>query len=238
MDAAELPGLLGVPLSPDQLAAATAPAEPGLIVAGAGSGKTTVMAARVAWLVGSGLARPDEVLGLTFTNKATAELLQRLRRALGALPDVVGADDTRVSTYHSFAGQLIREFGVLLGIDGAAELMSSVRQRQLAVRVVAGADVDPRLAPRTPVAIADQVLALDSALADSDVALEALAEFDERLLAALAARDQQQLGETMAERAAARGQLCRLVGEFRRAKEQLGALGLRRPGPTGCAVGP
>ena len=64
----------------EQLAAITAPLEPGVIIAGAGSGKTTVMAARVVWLVGTGAVRPEEVLGLTFTRKAAAELSQRVRR--------------------------------------------------------------------------------------------------------------------------------------------------------------
>ena len=53
-----------------------------MIIAGAGSGKTTVMAARVVWLVGTGAVRPEEVLGLTFTRKAAAELGQRVRNAL------------------------------------------------------------------------------------------------------------------------------------------------------------
>jgi len=60
--------VLGLPLTPEQLEAITAPPEPAVIVAGAGSGKTTVMAARVVWLVASGAVRPDQVLGLTFTN--------------------------------------------------------------------------------------------------------------------------------------------------------------------------
>ena len=53
-------------------------------IAGAGSGKTTVMAARVVWLVATGQVRPDQVLGLTFTTKATAELATRIRDALRA----------------------------------------------------------------------------------------------------------------------------------------------------------
>jgi DNA helicase-2/ATP-dependent DNA helicase PcrA len=81
-DADDLIDALGVPFSDQQLAAITAPLEPGVIIAGAGSGKTTVMAARVVWLVGTGAVRPEEVLGLTFTRKAAAELSQRVRAAL------------------------------------------------------------------------------------------------------------------------------------------------------------
>ncbi|MBA2559101.1 MAG: UvrD-helicase domain-containing protein, partial [Propionibacteriales bacterium] len=58
---------MGLDLSDEQIAAITAPLEPGVIVAGAGSGKTTVMAARVVWLVGTGVIRAEQVLGLTFT---------------------------------------------------------------------------------------------------------------------------------------------------------------------------
>ncbi|MET0692276.1 MAG: UvrD-helicase domain-containing protein, partial [Propionibacteriaceae bacterium] len=63
----DLTEALGIAFSDQQLAAITAPLEPGVIIAGAGSGKTTVMAARVVWLVGTGAVRPEEVLGLTFT---------------------------------------------------------------------------------------------------------------------------------------------------------------------------
>ena len=70
----DLSKAIGTPFSDQQLTAITAPPEPGVIVAGAGTGKTTVMAARVVWLVSNGLVRRDQVLGLTFTNKAAAEL--------------------------------------------------------------------------------------------------------------------------------------------------------------------
>ena len=86
MTPADLRELFGVPFTDQQLAAITAPLEPGVVIAGAGSGKTTVMAARVVWLVGTGAVRPEEVLGLTFTNKAAAELAVRIRTALALLP--------------------------------------------------------------------------------------------------------------------------------------------------------
>jgi len=76
--------------SDQQFAAITAPLEPAVVIAGAGSGKTTVMAARVVWLVATGRVTPAEVLGLTFTTKATAELSGRIRASLakaGLLPD-------------------------------------------------------------------------------------------------------------------------------------------------------
>lgn len=70
-------------------------------MAGAGSGKTTVMAARVVWLVGTGQVAPEQVLGLTFTNKAAGELSERVRKALVAAgvtdPDVIDPDNPRAS---------------------------------------------------------------------------------------------------------------------------------------------
>ncbi len=82
---AVLDDALGFSLTDEQWAAVSASFAPAVIVAGAGSGKTTSMSARVAWLVGSGYVRPDEVLGLTFTTKATAQLLASMRRSLAAL---------------------------------------------------------------------------------------------------------------------------------------------------------
>ena len=77
----QLAALLGESwtFSPQQWAAVTAPLEPAVVIAGAGSGKTTVMAARVVWLVATGRVAPGEILGLTFTSKATAELQTRIR---------------------------------------------------------------------------------------------------------------------------------------------------------------
>ncbi len=79
---AQLSRVLDIDFSEQQLAAITAPLEPAVIIAGAGSGKTTVMAARVVWLVGSGQVLPEQVLGLTFTRKAAGELGSRVRQAL------------------------------------------------------------------------------------------------------------------------------------------------------------
>jgi DNA helicase-2/ATP-dependent DNA helicase PcrA len=87
-------------LTEEQRSAVAAPLDPGLLVAGAGSGKTEVMAARVLHLVATGAVRPDGVLGLTFTVKATASLAERVRTVLdrlraerGGAERVFGADE-------------------------------------------------------------------------------------------------------------------------------------------------
>lgn len=100
-DPEQLKELLGIPFTPEQTACITAPPAPQVIVAGAGSGKTTVMAARVVWLVGTGQVAPEQVLGLTFTNKAAGELAERVRTALVRAgvtdPDVIDPDHPRAS---------------------------------------------------------------------------------------------------------------------------------------------
>ena len=77
--AADISAALGLPPpTAEQVAVIEAPAAAQLVVAGAGSGKTETMAARVVWLVANGQVDPDQVLGLTFTRKAAAELSERI----------------------------------------------------------------------------------------------------------------------------------------------------------------
>jgi DNA helicase-2/ATP-dependent DNA helicase PcrA len=75
-------------LNPEQRAAATHPGGPLLILAGAGTGKTTTLCARVAWLISEGVA-PERILLLTFTRRAAREMLQRAR-ALASQPSGSG----------------------------------------------------------------------------------------------------------------------------------------------------
>src|SRR5690349_22050135 len=86
-------------LAPDQRAAATAEPGPILCVAPAGSGKTTTLVARVAWLIDSGAARPESIVAITFNRRAAEELGERLAKALEplGLPD----DPVRVRTFHA-----------------------------------------------------------------------------------------------------------------------------------------
>ena len=86
--------------TPEQRSAITHPLTPLFLIAGAGAGKTSVMAERILWLVQEGKARADEILALTFTNKAALNLKEKVRDRLGADADVT------VATYHSF-GQMV-----------------------------------------------------------------------------------------------------------------------------------
>ena len=101
---AQLARLLGV-AEPTAEQAAVIAATPGpmAVIAGAGSGKSETMAARLVWLVANGLVRPERVLGLTFTRKAAAELAERVRvrldglRAAGLAGNGAGPEDPAVS---------------------------------------------------------------------------------------------------------------------------------------------
>ena len=126
-----------------------APMRPLLVVAGAGSGKTETMASRVVWLVANGYVEPDRVLGLTFTRKAATELAERIARRLRRLrhvgmwtpaleqdgAEVLGGTPT-VSTYHSYAGRLVREHALRLGVEPESRLLSEAAAWQFAAEVV------------------------------------------------------------------------------------------------------
>src|SRR3954469_22916275 len=86
-------------LAPDQRAAATAPPGPILCVAPAGSGKTTTLVARVAWLIGWGAAPPESILAITFNRRAAEELGERLAASLAPLG--LSASAVRVRTFHA-----------------------------------------------------------------------------------------------------------------------------------------
>ncbi|MDP4015461.1 MAG: ATP-dependent DNA helicase [Candidatus Nanopelagicales bacterium] len=223
MRPADLPGLVGIPLSDEQIAAATAPIRPQLIVAGAGSGKTTVMAARVVWLVATGSVRPDEVLGLTFTNKAASELRSRVRLGLRRFPgnDAEPGDPT-VLTYNAFAGRLLSEYGLLLGLDSGERLIGDAHRSRLAYSVACGPEVPERDVPNVrvlPTNLAERILKMDDALADLDISTDALRHWDRDLVASL---DQglNATSDKMIGAASGRIALSYIVDQFRQAKSK------------------
>lgn len=115
--------------------------EPAVVIAGAGSGKTETMAARVLWLVANGYAKPEEILGLTFTRKAASELKKRIKDRLKQLRKAGLIEknlsiEVPVMTYHSYAGNILREYGLRLGIDTDSELIGEAVVWQQAAKVL------------------------------------------------------------------------------------------------------
>ena len=166
---AELAAALGFPTPTDEQAAViSAPPGPLVVVAGAGAGKTETMAARVVWLVANGYADPGQVLGLTFTRKAAGQLMRRVRSRLARLCGHLGYEPVgspTVSTYHAFAGALLREFGPLLSLEPDARLLSETERWQLALDVV-NSYPHPLPVETTPARVTEMVLRLSDELAE------------------------------------------------------------------------
>ncbi|MFD7567993.1 UvrD-helicase domain-containing protein [Streptomyces tendae] len=228
-DPEQLKELLGIPFTPEQTACIVAPPAPQVIVAGAGSGKTTVMAARVVWLVGTGQVAPEQVLGLTFTNKAAGELAERVRKALiraGVTdPDVIDPDDPpgepAISTYHAFAGRLLTDHGLRLGLEPTSRLLADATRYQLAARVLREAPGPYPALTRSFADLVSDLLALDAELAEHLVRPEDLRTWDAGLLDTL---EGVRLGNAdlrkVPEAAAARRELADLVIRYRAAKRE------------------
>ncbi|WP_343572471.1 UvrD-helicase domain-containing protein [Mycobacterium sp.] len=178
---AELASVLGL-FEPNEEQAAVIAARPGplVVIAGAGAGKTETMAARVVWLVANGYADPGQVLGLTFTRKAAGQLLRRVRSRLarlsGAGPAFGGelgepAGMPVVSTYHAFAGQLLREYGLLSTpayahpVEPHTRLLSETELWQLAFDVV-NTYPGALQTEKNPAAVTAMVLKLSGQLAE------------------------------------------------------------------------
>lgn len=228
-DPEQLKELLGIPFTPEQTACITAPPAPQVIVAGAGSGKTTVMAARVVWLVGTGQVAPEQVLGLTFTNKAAGELAERVRKALikaGVTdPDVIDPDNPPgepvISTYHAFAGRLLTDHGLRIGLEPTSRLLADATRYQLAARVLREAPGPyPALTRSFPDLVGD-LLTLDSELSEHLVRPEDLRAYDAELLRSLESAKLTNADlRKVPEAAAARRELAELVGRYRAAKRE------------------
>ncbi len=230
-DPAQLSEALGIDFSDQQLAAITAPLEPAVIIAGAGSGKTTVMAARVVWLVGSGQVLPEQVLGLTFTRKAAAELGGRVRRALrqaGVLAADAEAGEELILTYDAFAGRLVAEHGLMLGIEGDARMITGAARFRLAARVVNDTPGLTHLSRLRPSSVTQRLLELSGELRSHLVDPLDLADQAEAFDAALQAAPRNPRGQVYAAlqnaRAAAaeRLELATLVVRYEQLKAELG----------------
>jgi DNA helicase-2/ATP-dependent DNA helicase PcrA len=164
--------------TPEQAAVIEAPPRPTLVIAGAGSGKTETMAARVVWLVANGLVEPDQVLGLTFTRKAATELSERVGQRLARLrkvglweprreegAEVLGGSPT-ISTYHAYAGRLVREHGLRLGYEADSRLLSEAAAWQYANEAVVSYDGPMELVDKAESTVTGAVVDLAGEMAE------------------------------------------------------------------------
>jgi DNA helicase-2/ATP-dependent DNA helicase PcrA len=129
-------------LNPQQLAAVTLPRESALILAGAGSGKTRVLTTRIAWLIQERQVSPMGVLAVTFTNKASREMLTRI----GAMLPI----NTRgmwVGTFHGLCNRMLRAHHRDAGLPQAFQILDSADQLALVKRVMRALNVDDERYP-------------------------------------------------------------------------------------------
>lgn len=186
------------PPTAEQEAIIEAPLEPLLVVAGAGSGKTETMTARVVWLVANDLVAPEEVLGLTFTRKAAGELAERVGRRLTTLArsgvwtppeqdeeQALGGTPT-ISTYHAYAGRLVREGALRLGYEKDSRLLSEAATWQLAHEVVMGWDGPMEDIDKVESTVTNAVVSLSGELAEHVRTPADVEEFAARTLRHLA----------------------------------------------------
>ncbi len=108
-------------LNKEQLEAVTHASGPLIIIAGAGTGKTTVMTRRIGWVIEEGGVQPDEILALTFTEKAATEMEERVDRLLP-----YGHVDLWIHTFHAFCERVLRSSGTSIGIDPKFNLLNEV----------------------------------------------------------------------------------------------------------------
>ena len=189
----------------EQARAIEHPLTPLLLVAGAGSGKTTVLAARIETIVGCGLAGADQILALTFTNKAAAKLKASVLQRLGADADVT------VATYHSFAASLVDEHGLELGLDPATQVINHTQAWQLLLQVFDDFRFQHR-GTMAPSVLLDDALALASRAANYRVGIDDLEADCLDVIAHGKGR--------MVDKAKERLELCQLVVAYGRRKRE------------------
>ena len=127
-------------LNPEQRQAVLQRDGPLLILAGAGSGKTRVIAYRTAYLIGDGHAAPDEVLAVTFTNKAADEMRERIERLLGSPQQRLW-----LSTFHAFCARLLRREAPRLDLSQNFVIYDSSDQLAVVRRAMAELGIDERM---------------------------------------------------------------------------------------------
>ena len=212
----------------EQWAAISAPLGPVHVVAGAGSGKTAVMAARIVYLAERLGVEPASVLALTFTNKAAAELETRVGEALTECATKTGTGDgaglgeqVTVRTYHAFAADLVKAYGVRVGVEQDADLLSEAQQYQILLAILDGERFE-HLSVRMTGATIRKALELAAACADHLVAPASVVEESRRLVERAEAGEPLPLWQVQA--ACERTELARLVERYTQEKQRRGRI--------------
>ncbi len=211
----------------EQWRAMSMPLEPYVVVAGAGSGKTSVIAGRVVYLALVAMGRlranhpgvlPGNVLCLTFTNKATENLTLRIRRALQGL-DLAEGEEPTIANYHGFAARILERHGLLAGIEPGQRILTPAQRTELCARVLDDMAFEHVSAEWQPSVVAKILELADQAANHRREPWEIIAFNEERL---------KQLAEHRSDRAyqaaLERIELARAVDRFQQLKRDLGVI--------------
>ncbi len=163
-------------LNPPQRQAAEHVEGPLLVVAGAGSGKTRVLTHRIAYLLATGAARPGEILAITFTNKAAAEMRERVGQLVGRSVRAMW-----VTTFHSACARMLRADAERLGYSRGFTIYDESDSLRMLKRVLAELHVDPKRYP--PRAVKNKISGAKNQLIDSDMYAETQGSLFEEVVA-------------------------------------------------------
>jgi DNA helicase-2/ATP-dependent DNA helicase PcrA len=180
-----------VDLNPPQREAVLHEGSPLLVVAGAGSGKTRVLTRRIAYVIGARGVHPGGVLAITFTNKAAAEMRERVAELVGPR-----ARGMWVSTFHSACVRILRREITRFGLRSSFSIYDAADSQRLMTMVVRELDLDPKRYP--PRAFTAQVSALKNELVDHETYASRASTDRERMLAEAYARYQARLTQAHA----------------------------------------
>jgi DNA helicase-2/ATP-dependent DNA helicase PcrA len=217
---------MGAEPTDEQWRAISMPLEPYVLVAGAGSGKTSVMAARVVYLAlvalglveGDGGVLPGNVLCLTFTNKATENLQQRVRHALAGL-DLPEGEEPEVQNYHGFAASLLERHGLLAGIEPGVRILSAAQRNELCARVLDEMTFERASATYQP-SLISKILELDDQAMNHLVTPDGIVAFNEMRMEQLKNHRSDRAFKSALERV----ELARAGARYRELKRELGVM--------------
>ena len=172
----------------EQIPIIQAPLAPAVVIAGAGSGKTETMSQRVLYLVANSIITPNQVLGLTFTRKASGELSKRIKFRLrqlkmaGLLPDHLDESELTVSTYHSYAGKVLADHAIRIGIDADADPIGEAAAWQIAFEEVSRFSTGDLPINGSTNSVVQEVMDLSTQLAENDRSAAEIIDYTEKLL--------------------------------------------------------
>ena len=172
----------------EQIPIIESPLKPTVVIAGAGSGKTETMSQRVLFLVANSIITPNQLLGLTFTRKAAGELAKRVKYRLrqlkkaGLLPDHLDESELTISTYHSYAGKVLADHAIRIGIDADADPIGEAAAWQIAFEEVSRFSGSDLPINGSTSSVVQEVMDLSTQLAENDRSAEEIINYTQNLI--------------------------------------------------------